>query len=238
MLSVHGLALCQAGTLQLTLPVYFLKRRPSTPSQLMGWWTGSAHSCVYFHWVPGWGGNCNSAMKLDLVSPEKFYSRFIDHSDHSVFYHGQNTWNNQQFTLFESSPVSWWWTPCVLLRIKTKLSCWAEMKTLTECPTTWCLLAINTPSFSPKLYTNILNEPQRMSTLWYIVACKQIGICILVRDFFIYDHVWSCGVSSCSFLIDCKHLSGNCLSISVLRHFLYLLTRTLSDFGPTYISYI
>lgn len=43
------------------------------------------------------------------------------------------------------------------------------------------------------------------------MACKLCGICVLVRGFFICDHVWSCGVSSCGFLIDCKHLTGNSL---------------------------
>lgn len=39
-------ALCQARTLQLTVPVYFLKRRLSTLSHLRGCREGSAHSCI------------------------------------------------------------------------------------------------------------------------------------------------------------------------------------------------
>ncbi len=83
MLTVHGLALCQARTLQLTQAVYFLKRRPSTPSQLMGCRTGSAHSCIYFHWVPSQGGNYNPALNLDqssLLCHKIFYLAFSDHS--------------------------------------------------------------------------------------------------------------------------------------------------------------
>ena len=91
-------------------------------------------------------------------------------------------------------------------------------------------LQMDTPSFSYQ--TNILmscSKGQHYSV--HVVAGRLKGICILVRDFFLCDHVWSCGVSSCGFLIHCKRLSGICLSLSVLKHFLYLLTRTSSDWG-------
>lgn len=73
------------------------------------------------------------------------------------------------------------------------------------------------------------NEQQKRSPLQYVMACKLCGTCILVRDFFLRDHVWLCGVSSWGFLIDCKRLSGNCLSISVLKQFLYRIRRILSN---------
>lgn len=65
--------------------------------------------------------------------------------------------------------------------------------------------------------TQAFYKQQRRSSLQYVVACKLWGICVLVRDFFICDHVWSCGVSSWGFLIDCKHLSGNCLFYKRLK---------------------
>lgn len=52
------------------------------------------------------------------------------------------------------------------------------------------------------------------SLLW-LVNCVEFAS--WWGDFFIRDHVWSCGVKSCGFLIDCKHLSGNCLFHKRLR---------------------
>lgn len=65
--------------------------------------------------------------------------------------------------------------------------------------------------------TQAFYKQQKGSPLQYVVTCKLWGICVLVRDFFICDHVWSCGVSSWGFLIDCKHLSGNCLLYKRLK---------------------
>lgn len=46
------------------------------------------------------------------------------------------------------------------------------------------------------------------SLLWLVNCVEFVS---WSGNFFICDHVWSCGVKSCCFLIDCKHLSGNCL---------------------------
>lgn len=111
-----------------------------------------------------------------------------------------------------------------------KLSCRAlcgELKSLSKCPvepvnleTIRCLQISTLPAggYRPQTQHTLIfnqtvhkhfNEQQKRSPLHDVVACKLCGIRILVRDFFICDHVWSCGVSG--FLIDCKHLSGNCL---------------------------
>lgn len=126
MLSVHGLAPCQAGTLQLTLPVYFLKRRPSTPSQLMGCGTRSAHACVYFHWVLGWGGNCNSALNLDfffffyiLCHQRDFLSSFIDHFSQDFIMDNIQQANNKLFKVDLSADDG----SLVFCFVQTKLSC-------------------------------------------------------------------------------------------------------------------
>lgn len=112
MLTVYGLALCQAGTLQLTLPVYFLKRRPSTPSQLTGCRTGSAHSYISFRWKPRQWGNYN----LDQ------FSRMSPNSQS-----GHWNWNNNKHWGKKITKYTcWWWTFCAHLLFEAKLSCRAQ----------------------------------------------------------------------------------------------------------------
>lgn len=186
MLPVYGFALCQARTLQLTLPVYFLKRRQSTPSQLTGCRTGSAHSCIYFHWVPSRGGNCNSLLNLDsfsLVSPNLLVrSQWPVGLEVVVMYH-----------FFFLIYTCWWWVSCVLLLIKSSTEWRAEEPVWPSCGACKvCMETIrcsqiptlpvggyrpqnNAHSFATELYTNILTSSRKghhYSMLW-LVNCVE-----------------------------------------------------------------
>lgn len=119
----------------------------------------------------------------------------------------------------------WWLTFCAHLLSETKPSYRVD-----SCRALWPSCGAFQTRMEIIRCLHISNMRQKRSQPQYVVACKLCGICILVRDFFICDHVWSCGVSNCGLLIDCKHLSGNCLFYKCFKHFLYLLTRTSFDF--------
>lgn len=90
-----------------------------------------------------------------------------------------------------------------------------------------CVLRVSPPFPCHIAARRRFNDCWRRSALQHVAACKLCGICVLVRDFFIRDHVWSCGVSSCGLLIDCKHLTGNSLFYKSVKRAVLIFSQEL-----------
>lgn len=94
---------------------------------------------------------------------------------------------------------------------------------------TTCALHVSPPFPCHIAARRHFNDCWRRSALQYVAACKLCGICVLVRDFFIRDHVWSCGVSSCGLLIDCKHLTGNSLFYKSVKRTVLIFSQEVTS---------
>lgn len=119
------------------------------------------------------------------------------------------------------------------LYVKTKMHRRPDMPGLLLIPTIVqdMLAFLTLPELQNKTATctkKLSKTLHKRSSLQHVVAHKLWGISILVGDLFICDHVWSSGKRSCSFLIDCKRLTGKCLSICALKCFLHLLLESSS----------
>lgn len=238
---MHGLAPCQAGTLQLTVPVCFLKRRASSPSQLFGCETGRAHSCIYFHCVPAQGGNCNSALDLKslehLVSPEILCLSFIHHSD-LLFLKSPRIQQDKQQRL--------WQTPCGPLLVKTKPSCRAlsgETRSGSGRPVEPLSLCSDDKN-APKSSLQPLDGYRPFSTkpnIW--MGCREgrlhTACCGWSTEWNLHGQglfrMWPCLVmrrkaAAASWLIANASVASVYLWVCWKR-FLYLWTRALSDLG-------